>query len=94
MSEHDRQHVIEVDGNCPVDVIIEKLLQKLDTYTSRRAVVPQLLKEIDEEESEAPQLDEESVCVFFIDLLYSVEVPIFALFQIARPNLLRTNTCC
>jgi len=59
MSDHHRQNVIEVDGNCSIDTIAEKLLLKLDTYSSRRAVVPQQLREIEEEETR--QIDEDPV---------------------------------
>ena len=62
MSDHDRQCVIEVDGNCPLDILVEKLMLKLDTYTLRRAVVPYRFKE--ETEEDAPE-DYDSVRLFF-----------------------------
>ena len=63
MSDHDRQYVIDLDGNCSLDVLAEKLTKKLDTYSFRRAVVPQLLKESEEED--LPE-EVEPVCVIII----------------------------
>ena len=50
MSDHDRQYLIELDGNLPLSMMFDQLMTKLDTYTARRAVVPIRLQNAEEEE--------------------------------------------
>ena len=50
MSDHNRQQVIELDGNCSLDEQFKQLIAKLDTCSLRRAVVPTLLYTTDEDE--------------------------------------------
>ena len=50
MMDHDRQYLIELDGNLPLATIFEQLLIKLDTYSVRRAMVPIRLQSNEEEE--------------------------------------------
>ena len=50
MMDHDRQYLIELDGNLPLATIFEQLMIKLDTYSVRRAVVPIRLQSNEEEE--------------------------------------------
>ena len=50
MMDHDRQYLIELDGNVALSTLFEQLINKLDTYSLRRAVVPIRLQSSEEEE--------------------------------------------
>ena len=50
IADHDRQYVIELDGNIPLLSMTEQLMGKLATYTARRAVLPIRLQASEEEE--------------------------------------------
>lgn len=50
MGDHNRQYVIELDGNLPHKVLFEQLQIKLETYTAGHAIAPVVLLNSDEDE--------------------------------------------
>ena len=57
MEDHDRQYIIELDGNYPLDNIFQQLITKLETYSLRPAVVPLRLQGVEEESDIPDDLD-------------------------------------
>ncbi|XP_071818767.1 adenylate kinase 9-like isoform X4 [Apostichopus japonicus] len=50
MADHDQQYLIELDANKPVSQLFRELMNRLNTFTLRRAAVPIRLQNQDEEE--------------------------------------------